>query len=324
MISRIAVAAVLVCAPLQVLAQQDCQAYAKAIRDHVAAAADPARPGLCDVSLQQDSQGFVEGLNLSRCPAETRAAIGAALLNAAPLPRPGNPLCWQREFTIAVAAPAPAPAPAPAAALVPSVEAGAAAPGPLSLRAISTTRPSIPDEVCRQRLSGWVDLDFVVMPDGRVANVVVTASQPQGAFDAAAAASVAEWTYAPQAAPVKLRQRLPMSFADCRSEQLRARVAVSADSAPSQADCPAIAAAARTGWERFTAADSGRAVLQGEGAQVYSAPGTHCFVAGRKLKPALRLTAHAEYQGFSLVSSAPGKEESAVWVWSNQLRDAAP
>lgn len=317
MVSRIALAAALVCAPLQGLAQQDCEAYATAVRAHVAGAATPARPALCDVSLQQDSQGFVEGMNLSRCPAETRAAIGAALLNAAPLPRPANPLCWQRELTI------PVPAPV-TAAVPPGAEASAAAPGPLWLRAISTTRPSIPDEVCRQRLSGWVDLDFVVMPDGTVANVVVTASQPKGAFDAAAAAAVAEWTYPPQAAPVKLRQRLPMSFADCRSEQLRALVPVSAEGAASQADCPAIAAAARSGAERFAHADSGRAVLQGEGAQVYSAPSAHCFVAGRKLKPAVKLTAHAEYQGFSLVSGAPGREESAVWVWSNQLRDAAP
>lgn len=207
----------------------------------------------------------------------------------------------------------------------PAAPAAAATPAaPLSLVAVSTTKPKISDEACQMRLSGWVDLDFVVMPDGKVANVTVSGSEPKGAFDAAAAASVAQWTYEPQQAPVKMHQRLPMSFADCQPEQMRVVVPSSAAAATeSQTDCPAIATEAKGLAERFERAESARSVLA-EGAQVYSAPSPHCYVIGKKLKPASRLTALAEYKTFSLVAGPKGGEDTAVWVWSNQLKDLDP
>lgn len=221
-------------------------------------------------------------------------------------------------------APAPAvPAAAPAPAIpVPAAATAGTPKGPLTLMPLTRVKPNIPDELCWHRASGWVDLDFAVMNDGRVMDVKVTNSEPRGAFDAAAMQAVAARTYPPQAAPVKLHERLPMSFADCRSDQLRARpVAVSAQS---QEDCPTLAAQAKTSGDLIDSAESGRAVLAGlaDGAQAYSAPSAHCFVNGRKFRSGNRLTAHVEYQGYSLVTAQNGTGEA--WVRSNELKDTTP
>jgi len=197
--------------------------------------------------------------------------------------------------------------------------AGPAALSPLA--PLSSPKPRIPDEVCQQRLSGWVGLEFAVLPDGKVADVRVTASEPKGAFDSAAVESVSARTYALRAEPLKLRERLFMSFSDCRAEQLR--VSIAADAAPaSQEDCPVIASEARKAGDPIDAAESGRAVLAGEGAQVFSAPSPRCFATGKKLKPGSRLIARIEYKEYSLVSNPKGADE--VWVRSNQLKDTTP
>ena len=220
-----------------------------------------------------------------------------------------------------VAGATPAQAPAPADAPTPPAPAGPSA--PLSLRPVSSPKPRLSDEVCQRRLSGWVSLEFAVLPDGTVAEVHVHASEPKGAFDSAAVEAVAGRTYPPLAKPVKLRERLPMSFSDCRAEQLRPVTAATLDGiAPSQEDCAGIAAEARTAGEAIAPAESARAVLTGDGAQVYTAPSTHCFVTGRKLKPGSRLLARVEYKTFSLVATPKGNDE--FWVWSNQLKDVAP
>ena len=213
--------------------------------------------------------------------------------------------CWSEE------------PPAPPA---PPVQPAPAPPAPLALSPISFPRPAIPDEACQQRLSGYVDLDFAVLPDGNVADVRVAKSELKGVFDGAAVEAVSAWIYPPQAAPVKMHQRLPLSFADCRAEQLRA--AVPADgAAPAQEDCPALAAQARQLGDPIESSQSGRDVLTGETAQVYSAPSAHCYLAGKNLKPGGRLTAYVEYRGFSLVSPARKKVDAAVWVRSSQLKD---
>lgn len=222
---------------------------------------------------------------------------------------------------------AAAPA-APVAAEVPAAPAPAApeaAPeGPLVLVPLSVGKPKMPDAACGQRLSGSVDLDFVVLPDGQTAQVVVTASEPKGVFDAAAAAAVGESIYPPQAAPVKMRRRVLLGPSDCTVEQLRTAATPVESSAGSQADCITLSSEAKGAGERFAAPDSGRAVLQGEPAQAYWAPSFACALKGRTLRPGSRLTAHMEYQGFSLVSVRGSAEASAVWVRSNQLKDVEP
>jgi TonB family protein len=245
-----------------------------------------------------------------------------ALMLAAALPL----ACWGDEPVAPAPAEAPAATSAPAPA-APAETAPAAAPAaPLRLVPLTTGKPRIPDEVCRQRLAGSVDLDFVVLPDGKVAQVVVTASDPKGVFDAAAAAAVGESTYAPQTKPVKLHRRMLLNASDCSAEQLRAAAAAPASegASASQVDCITLAAEAKGAGERFESNDSGRAVLQGEPAQTYWAPGPGCLLKGRTLKAGSRLRAHLEYRGFSLVSNRGGEEDSAVWVRSNRLKDVEP
>src|SRR5258706_9617584 len=91
----------------------------------------------------------------------------------------------------------PAAPPVPTAAPAP----GAAPAAPRPLVPLTTTKPNIPDAACQQRLNGWVDLEFAVMPDGKVADVRVTGSEPRGVFEAAAVASVSAWTFAPRPEP---------------------------------------------------------------------------------------------------------------------------
>jgi TonB family protein len=222
--------------------------------------------------------------------------------------------------------PAPATATVPPAAPPDQAEAPPSdPPAPLALMPLSTVAPDIPDEVCRQRLSGWVELEYAVLPDGKVSNLKVVSSEPAGAFESAAVGAVAQWTYPPQDQPVVLHQTLPLSFADCRLEQLRADAA-DPDAAPATPDeCAAIAAAAHEAGERFAPADAARAVLRGEPAQAYSAPDARCALAGRTLAPGTRLTAHLEHERYTLVSRGKGGDESkAVWVRSGQLKDLAP
>lgn len=216
---------------------------------------------------------------------------------------------------VAPETPAPA-APDTAAAKQPATDLAA----PRKLQPLSRPKPEIPDELCQRRLTGWVDLDYVVLPDGSVSNVTATNAQPKDAFESAAAGAVAKWTYPPQEAPVKMHLRLPMTFADCRSEQRRIVVPTSVEGI-NQADCPEIAAAAVQLGYRFEPGQTGRAVLKGESAQIYSAPRPRCFALGKTFRPGTRLMAWMEFEAFSLVSPVGVDESLAVWVWSHQLAD---
>jgi protein TonB len=111
-----------------------------------------------------------------------------------------------------VPAPEPAPAPAPAPALVAAAPAALAAPAPATAPASSATPswvseatltrehfvpPVYPQEALSRGISGWVDLEFTVTPDGSVANVVVLAAEPSGVFEQAARSALARSRYSP-------------------------------------------------------------------------------------------------------------------------------
>jgi TonB family protein len=229
----------------------------------------------------------------------------------------------------APAAPAPAPAapaPPPSGSVVIPVSppvattgAPAAAASANPLTPVNAPKVNMPDAACQQRLSGWVGLEFAILPSGAVADVKVTAAEPAGAFDAAAIEAVSGRTYPPRALPMKMKEKMFMSFADCRAAQLAATAAPSAG--VSQEHCPTLSAQARATGAPFDPIESGRAVLAG-GAQAYSAPNAACQIAGKMLKAGTRLTARMEYKEFSLVSNAKGADEA--WVRSNQLKDVAP
>lgn len=232
------------------------------------------------------------------------AAIGLAWT----LALTGTALAQEAAVSPAVASPQDAVAEQPAAST-------------RDLQPLSRPPPEIPDEICQRRLVGWVDLDFVVLPDGTVTEVQVTGAEPKNAFEAAASSAVAKWKYPPQEAPVKMHVSLPMTYADCRAEQRRIVVPTSTAGIPRE-DCREIDAAARQLGYRFEKEQSGRAVLQGETAQVYLSPRPRCFDPGKSFRSGTRLTAWMEFEAFSLVSPAGVSEGLAVWVWSHQLKDA--
>jgi hypothetical protein len=190
----------------------------------------------------------------------------------------------------------------------------------LSLVPLSAPKPVIPDAACQQRLSGWVEVEFAVLPDGRVAEARVLKSQPAGTFDAAAVASINGRLYGAQGAPVKMRERVLMTYADCRSEQLKVAPDAAAGQLSAQ-ECIALATEGRASGERFGLIDSGRAILAGTVAQVYAAPSAACPVIGKTLRPGARWRAHLEHKGFSLISPPKGDEAAAVWVRSGDLKD---
>ena len=62
-------------------------------------------------------------------------------------------------------------------------------------------------------MSGWVDVEYIVMPDGSVAQARVVASSPKGIFDKAALQAISKWRFRPrvvsgQAVPRAVEQRI--------------------------------------------------------------------------------------------------------------------
>jgi TonB family protein len=80
---------------------------------------------------------------------------------------------------------------------------------------LSTARPQMPDWACKQKLSGWVEALFVVMPNGRVQDVKIIDADPRGVFEAAAVESITNWIYEPTGKAAEVKQRVPMNHEDC-------------------------------------------------------------------------------------------------------------
>jgi len=85
----------------------------------------------------------------------------------------------------------PAPAAAPAAPAAPEVISA------LSLRVVRKVEPEYPQQALERLVSGWVEMEFTVMKDGTVQNVVVIESQPRRTFDNAAMAAMRRWRFQP-------------------------------------------------------------------------------------------------------------------------------
>lgn len=66
------------------------------------------------------------------------------------------------------------------------------------LEALATPAPLYPPAAFRERLEGWVEVEFTVDERGATRDVAVVAAEPQGAFDAAAVAAVGAWQYRPR------------------------------------------------------------------------------------------------------------------------------
>jgi protein TonB len=76
--------------------------------------------------------------------------------------------------------------------------------------------PNYPDAARRSGMSGWVDVQLVVRPDGTVTDVIITGAEPAGVFEQAAVDAVKKWRYKPverDGHAIDQRARLRMKFA---------------------------------------------------------------------------------------------------------------
>ena len=76
--------------------------------------------------------------------------------------------------------------------------------------------PTFPVSARERGMSGWVDVQFVVKPDGLVSDVIITGAEPVGLFEQAAVDAVKKWRYKPverDGHAVDQRARLRMKFA---------------------------------------------------------------------------------------------------------------
>jgi periplasmic protein TonB len=80
---------------------------------------------------------------------------------------------------------------------------------------ISTSRPQMPAWACKQKIKGWVELVFTVMPNGRVHDVKIVDAQPRGVFEDNAVQRVSNWIYEEAKQPREVDQRVDYDPAEC-------------------------------------------------------------------------------------------------------------
>ncbi len=84
-----------------------------------------------------------------------------------------------------------------------------------TLKRIRTVEPNYPREAKANNVTGWVDLEFTVTPQGSVTDIRVTGSQPASVFDIAAVEALTRWRFEPvqrDGSAVEQRARLRMRF----------------------------------------------------------------------------------------------------------------
>jgi len=93
--------------------------------------------------------------------------------------------------------------------------AAAAGPAARELTAIATPDPVYPSRAFRDRVEGWVEVEFTVSEQGVTDDIVVVAAEPRGEFEAAASEAVAAWRYLPRVVngrPVAQRSSVTVRF----------------------------------------------------------------------------------------------------------------
>jgi len=83
------------------------------------------------------------------------------------------------------------------------------------LEPVAMPEPTYPQGAFRNRVEGWVEVEYTVTERGSTRDLQVVASEPQGVFDAAALAAVGTWTYRPrvvQGQPVAQRTAVTLRF----------------------------------------------------------------------------------------------------------------
>jgi len=85
-----------------------------------------------------------------------------------------------------------------------------------ALGAIVRIPPTYPMEARRQKIEGWVRMEFTVQEDGTVADVKVKESKPSSIFDQAAVNAISQWKFRPamqDGKPVRKRAAQTLKFA---------------------------------------------------------------------------------------------------------------
>ena len=200
-----------------------------------------------------------------------------------------------------------------------SAQVPAQAPTAGPLVPLTTVKPKIPDSACQQRQSGWVEMDFAVLPDGKTADIKVSRSEPPGLFEGAAVEAMAAWVFPPSALPTKGHERMPMSWSDCRAAQL-ARPRTAGPESPG-VDCAALASEGQLKGDPFEAPEAPHRVIDLNGAQAFAAPDSACVIKGRILGKGRALTAYVEFNSYTYVADPRESRERGFWVWSNTLAE---
>jgi protein TonB len=108
------------------------------------------------------------------------------------------------------------PAPEPIAQPEPVMPIDASGPLPdRDLEQLTATEPVYPPEALRDRVEGWVEVDFTVTEAGVVREIEIAAAEPRGVFEAAATAAVGEWRFQPRVVngrPVPQRTSVTLRF----------------------------------------------------------------------------------------------------------------
>jgi periplasmic protein TonB len=154
-------------------------------------------------------------LDAKKKQVELQAAQAAAAA-AAPAPKPASSAPAETAGTEATAAadtagdapasstattakPGSTAAPAPAATRPPPAPVAAAPQGETrDVEVVTPSPPSYPSQAARNREEGWVEVEFTVMPDGKVVGAKVTASDPARVFDREAVRSIEKTKFSPR------------------------------------------------------------------------------------------------------------------------------
>ena len=121
----------------------------------------------------------------------------------------------ERDIAQIPAAGSAAGAVAPGAAPAAAPTASGSVVQSTALKRTRYVEPRFPADAERAGVSGWVDLEFDVLPTGRVSDVKVIGSQPAKTFDSAAADALKRWQFAPvirDGQPITQRSKVRIRF----------------------------------------------------------------------------------------------------------------
>ncbi len=79
---------------------------------------------------------------------------------------------------------------------------------------LSTARPQIPEYAFERGIEGWVEVVFVVTPQGRVRNIRIIDAEPKGVFEAAMIESIQHWIYPQSSNAREVKQKFEFKLGD--------------------------------------------------------------------------------------------------------------